>query len=212
MEFPLRIVLADDHTIVRQGIKLIIEQNPDIKIVGEASNGEEAFDLIQKYSPNVLVCDMSMPKMSGIELARKLTQQKCPTHILFLTMQDKDEYIVEAMKAGALGFLPKDTASEELVEAILKVAQGKEYFSGVIYNKAFNALRALDQKVEIKLTAREKEILQLLSEGASTKIIADKLFVSEHTVSSHRANLLRKMSAQNVVELIRKASELKFIN
>jgi DNA-binding NarL/FixJ family response regulator len=115
------------------------------------------------------------------------------------------------MQVGALGFLPKETVSEDLVNGILQVGQGKEYFSELIYNKAFKALRSINHKVEIKLTPREKEILQLLAKGLNTKAIAEKLFVSEYTVSNHRANLLRKLSAQNVAELIRKAADLKLL-
>lgn len=204
----ISVILADDHGIVREGIKLILQQNASIKIVAEACNGLEAIDLVNQYKPDVLVCDISMPVMNGIEAARTLSQQGSKTHVLFLTMQDKEEYIMEAMQIGAIGFLPKGTVSEELVKAIQTVAKGKEYFSESVYSKAFKALRSLNQKVEIKLTPRETEVLQLIARGMSTKMIAEKLVVSEYTVSNHRANLLRKLSANNVAELMSKAQEL----
>lgn len=204
----ISVILADDHGIVREGIKLILQQNPGIKIVAEACNGLEAVGLVNLHQPDVLVCDISMPVMNGIEVARALSQQASKTNVLFLTMQDKEEYIMEAMQVGAIGFLPKGTVSEELVKAIQAVAIGKEYFSESVYSKAFRALRMLNQKTEIRLTPRETEVLQLLSKGQSTKMIAEKLVVSEYTVSNHRANLLRKLSASNVAELMSKAQEL----
>ncbi|WP_224999028.1 response regulator transcription factor [Cesiribacter sp. SM1] len=204
----ISVILADDHGIVREGLKLILQQNAGIKIVAEACNGLEAVGLVNLHQPDVLVCDISMPVMNGIEVARALSQHQSKTNVLFLTMQDKEEYIMEAMQVGAIGFLPKGTVSEELVKAIQAVARGKEYFSESVYSKAFRALRLLNQKTEIRLTPRETEVLQLLSKGLSTKMIAEKLVVSEYTVSNHRANLLRKLSANNVAELMSKAQEL----
>lgn len=207
----ITVILADDHTILRQGLRFIVNQHPRIQVVGEASDGVEALELVQRHQPSVLVCDISMPRMSGIEVARSLSLQQLPTRLLFLTMQDKEEYIMQAVEAGAAGFLPKETVGEELVKAIIDVGQGKEYFSPSVYNKVFKALRQTNQKTEVRLTPREKEVLTLLAEGLSTKLIAEKLFVSEYTVSNHRANLLQKLSAHNTAELVRKAIEMRLI-
>lgn len=207
----IRVILADDHTILRQGLKFIISQHPAIQVVGEAANGLEALALMDRLTPDVLVCDISMPRMSGIELARQWQQQNGKTRIIFLTMQDKEEYIVQAIEAGVAGFLPKETAGEELVQAIAEVAQGREFFSPSIYPRVIKALRQNGQKSEVRITPREKEVLVLLADGLSTKLIASKLFVSEYTVSNHRANLLQKLSVHNTAELVRKALELKLI-
>lgn len=208
----ITVILADDHTILRQGLRFIVSQHPQISVVGEASDGVQALELVQQHKPNVLVCDISMPRMSGIEVARSLSVQQCATRVVFLTMQDKEEYIIQAVEAGAVGFLPKETVGEELVNAIIEVAGGKEYFSPSVYNKVFKALRQINQKSEVRLTPREKEVLTLLAEGLSTKLIAEKLFVSEYTVSNHRANLLQKLSAHNTAELVRKAIEMRLIS
>ena len=208
----ITVILADDHTILRQGLHYIISQHPGIRVVGEASDGVEALELVQQHAPAVLVCDISMPRMSGIEVARNLAAGQSTTRVIFLTMQDKEEYIMQAVEAGAAGFLPKETVGEELVKAITEVAAGNEYFSHSVYNKVFKALRQVYQKTEVRLTPREKEVLLLLAEGLSTKLIAEKLFVSEYTVSNHRANLLQKLSAHNTVELIRKATEMRLLS
>jgi DNA-binding NarL/FixJ family response regulator len=207
----ISVVLADDHAILRQGLNFIVSQHPQIRVAGEASDGLQALQLVKQHAPDVLVCDISMPNMSGIEVARSLQQQAVATKVLFLTMQDKEEYIIQAVEAGAVGFLPKETVGEELVKAIIEVAQGKEYFSPTVYNKVFKALRQINQKSEVRITPREKEVLSLLAEGLSTKLIAEKLFVSEYTVSNHRANLLQKLSAHNTAELVRKALEMRLI-
>ncbi len=211
MNTPITIVLADDHAILRKGLKLIIEHHPAFRIVGEASNGAEALALVQQHVPRVLLCDISMPVKSGIEVAQAMRDLNLSTHMLFLTMQDKEEYLIEAMRLGVRGFLPKDTVEDELVEAIEKVAAGEEYYSKLVHAKAFAALRKLHQEPIIRLTPREKEILKLLAAGLNSKMIATQLSVSEYTVSNHRINLLRKFSASNVAELIRKASELSML-
>mgnify|MGYP002778195280 CR=1 FL=1 len=207
MKESITVLLADDHTIVRQGLSLIVSQHEDIAIIGEATSGTEALAMVELHHPDVLVCDIAMPGMSGIEVARKLAAARSSTRVLFLTMQDTEEYIFEAMQVGTSGFLSKNAATEELVQAITKVAEGKEYFSESVYGKAFQALRHARKRNEIRLTPREKEVIQLLADGLSTKLIADKLNVSEFTISNHRANLLRKLEAHNVAELVRMAVE-----
>ncbi len=211
MNPPITIVLADDHAILRKGLRLIIEHHSAFRIVGEASNGAEALALVQQHVPQVLLCDISMPVKNGIEVAQALRELNLSTHMLFLTMQDKEEYLIEAMRLGVRGFLPKDTVEDELVEAIERVAAGEEYYSKLVHAKAFAALRKLHQEPLIRLTPREKEILRLLASGLNSKMIANALSVSEYTVSNHRINLLRKFSAANVAELIRKASELSML-
>jgi DNA-binding NarL/FixJ family response regulator len=211
METPVRVILADDHDILRQGLKLIIQSAPSIEVVGEAADGPEAIALTLKLLPDVLVCDIAMPTFSGIEVARQLAAHKVRTRILFLTMQDKEEYLIEAMRAGVKGFLPKKTVGDELIEAIGRVSAGGEYYSRLVHEKAFTALRKLYEVPDIRLTPREREILKLLAAGLNSRMIAHQLSLSEYTVTNHRTNLLRKFNAGNVAELIRKATGLSMI-
>lgn len=211
MQTPLRVILADDHDILRQGLKLIIQSAPAIEVVGEAADGPEAIALTLKLLPDVLVCDIAMPTLSGIEVARQLAAHKARTRILFLTMQDKEEYLIEAMRVGVKGFLPKKTVGDELIEAIGRVAAGGEYYSRLVHEKAFTALRKLYEEPDVRLTPRETEILKLLAAGLNSRMIAHQLSLSEYTVTNHRTNLLRKFNAGNVAELIRKATGLSMI-
>lgn len=198
--------------MVRQGFKLILEQHPRIRVVGEADNGRQALDLVTGHQPTVLVTDIVMPLMSGFELADRVRELKLPTRTLLLTMCEDNESVLMGVRAMVAGFVCKSAVADELVAAVLQIAQGGEYFEKSIYLKAFEAIRALaSEEQPVGISPREREVLQLLADGLSTKLIADKLHLSGHTVSNHRISLLRKFSVHNAAELIRKASELNLI-
>ena len=211
MESVITVVLADDHAMVRQGFKFILEQCPRIRVVGEAANGRQALDLVLSHQPTVLVTDIVMPLMSGFELADRVRELKLSTRTLLLTMCEDNDSILRAVRTVVAGFVSKSAVGDELVEAVLQVAHGGEYFEKSIYLKAFEAIRTLASEEPARISPREHEVLQLLANGLSTKLIADKLSLSGHTVSNHRISLLRKFSVHNVAGLIRKASELNFI-
>lgn len=217
----IQIVLADDHRIVRDGIRSLLESSDSIKVVGEATNGEEAIDLVKKMNPDLLIMDISMPKINGIEAAAMLnknTQNK--TKVLILSMHDQEEYILQALDAGASGYLLKDTEKEELIQAIQKIVSGDKYYGTSISQKMMEAYvnRRSGGKAHlhtnydaIELTKREREILKNIVDGLSNKEIANKLFISPRTVDTHRANIMEKLSVKNTAELVKIALEKKIV-
>lgn len=211
MDSVITVVLADDHAMVRQGFRRILEEQSRIRVVGEAANGQQALELVLAHQPTVLVTDIVMPVMSGFDLADRVRELNLPTRTLLLTMHEDSEYVLRAVRAVVAGFVSKSAVAEELVAAVLEVAHGGEYFERSIYLKAFEAIRTLASEEPVRISPREREVLQLLAGGLSTKLIADKLNLSDHTVSNHRINLLRKFSVHNTAELIRKASEMQLI-
>lgn len=210
MEKEIKIVLADDHSILRQGLNYLFNNTP-IKVMGEASNGVSAFALVKEHEPDVLVLDISMPVTDGIKTAQKLKDEGYETKILFLSMQDSEDYVMQALNVGAAGFLSKDTVEDELIEAVTTIAEGGEYFSQNIYSKIVKLMREPKKEPHYKLTRREKEVVKCLMEGLSTKQIADKLCVSDHTVSNHRANILNKLEVVNTAQLIVKVVDEKLV-
>lgn len=210
MEKNIRVVLADDHAILRQGMRYLFNNTP-ILVVGEASNGDEAIALVEDKMPDVLVCDIHMPGTDGIKASKILKEKGIRTKILFLSMHDSEEYVMQALNVGASGFLSKDTVEDELLEAVKSISRGGEYFSKDIYAKIVKIMREPKKEPAYKLTRREKEVVQCLMEGLSTKQIADKLCVSEHTVSNHRANILNKLKVVNTAQLIVKVVEEKLV-
>jgi DNA-binding NarL/FixJ family response regulator len=201
--------LAEDHQIVRQGLKAILSTVPDLRLLGEASDGLEAVRQVEKLHPAVLVLDLMMPGLNGLEVTRQVTRKSPRTGIVILSMHSNEAYVVEALRAGANGYVLKDAGAEELVQAIRAVAAGKRYFSPPISEPSLGAY--LQKTVEASLdplhtlTAREREVLQLTVEGHSGIEISNRLFISPRTVESHRANIMRKLSVRNQKELIRYA-------
>jgi two-component system response regulator NreC len=203
----IRIVLADDHTILRRGLRLVLERELDFAVVGEANNGREAIDLVIRDNPDVVVLDIGMPLLNGIEAARRIHEERLKTAIVILSMHSDEGYILKALRAGARGYLLKDSAETDLIQAIRAVCAGKAFFSPSVSRVlADDYVRQLQQQgVEDPfelLTSRERELLQLIGELKSTKDIANLLGVSPYTVDTHRANLMQKLNVHSIPELI----------
>ncbi len=203
----LRIVLADDHTIVRHGLRVLLERQPGLLVVGEASNGREAIEIAQQQSPDIVLMDVAMPILNGIEAAARITSALPKTAVVILSMHSDESYILRALKAGARGYLLKDSAESDLIQAVQAVAAGKAFFSPAVSKVlAEDYLRQVQQRgVEDPydlLTSRERELLQLITEGKSAKEIASLLNLSIHTVDTHRGNLMQKLNVHSIPELI----------
>ena len=203
----VRIVLADDHTIMRHGLRLVLERQPDFAVVGEANNGREAVDLVILETPDVAVIDIAMPLLNGIEAAKRITEERSKTAVVILSMHSDESYILRALRAGARGYLLKDSAETDLIQAIRAVCAGKAFFSPAVSRVlADDYLRQIQQQgVEDPyelLTARERELLQLIVELKSTKDIAGLLGISPRTIDTHRGNLMQKLNVHSIPELI----------
>lgn len=203
----IRIVLADDHTLVRQGLRKIIEEQPGWTVIGEADDGREAVRLSSELTPDVLVLDVGMPRLNGIEAARQVARHTPSVQILVLSMYAEEAYIVQALQAGARGYLLKDSADTELVRAISAVAAGKSFFSPVAAKVMLDDyVRRLTQKGITdrydSLSEREREVFQLIAEGRPNKAIADELCISLSTVETHRARILEKLDLHNTAEIV----------
>jgi DNA-binding NarL/FixJ family response regulator len=206
MTKPIRVLVADDHMIVRTGIRHVLESEPGFEVVGEAANGTEALSLTAELRPDVVVLDISMPDVSGLELAARLRSTSGGTRVLILSMHNNAEYVLESVRAGAHGYLLKDTAATELRTAIRAVCQGESYFSPPVASRLSAAVRGehdpqpagLDQ-----LTGREREVLHGIAQGRTNKEIATQLGISHRTVETHRESLMRKLQIRTVAELTR---------
>jgi two-component system response regulator NreC len=203
----LNILLADDHTLVRQGIRKILEEQPDWKVVDEAEDGREAVQKTIAAEPDVLVIDVSMPKLNGIDSIRQVTRKVPRTKVLVLSMHADEAYVSQAVEAGAQGYLLKDSADVDLVRAVQAVATGKSFFSPAVagmmlddYRRRLAGKTVVDRYAT--LTEREREILQLLAEGRSNREVAELLFLSPATVETHRAHILQKLDVHNTAELV----------
>lgn len=203
----IRVLLADDHAILRRGVRALLLQQDRYDVVGEASDGRETLELVEATRPDVVVLDVAMPNLNGIEAARQIAQRFPQTAIIILTMHSDESYVLRALKAGARGYLLKDTAETDLMQAIDAVAAGKAFFSPdvskLLVEDYVNGLRqrGLEDSFDL-LTAREREILQLLAEGKTNKEIAARFDLSVYTVDTHRANLMQKLSLRGMAELI----------
>lgn len=203
----IRIVLADDHVVMRNGLRLLLERQPNFEVAGEAANGREAVEICEQLKPDVLVLDIAMPNLNGMEAARQIAAKLPQTAIVILSMHSDESYVLRALKAGARGYLLKDSAEADLINAIRAVSERKAFFSPAISKMLVNDyVRRLEQRgVEDSyelLTTREREILQLLAEGKSNKEAAAMLNLSLYTVETHRGNILQKLNLHSVPELI----------
>jgi two-component system response regulator NreC len=203
----IRILLADDHTIIRSGIKLLLEQQPDFKVVAEANDGREAADLVSQSRPDVAVLDIGMPQLNGIEATRQIVAGHPEVQVVILSMHSDEGYVLRALKAGARAYILKNSAEADLIRAVRSVAEGKSFFSPAISKLLLeDYVRQVQEKsVEDSydlLTPREREILQLLAEGKSNKDVAAILKLSLHTVETHRGNILQKLNLHGTPELI----------
>ncbi len=203
----VRIVLADDHTIMRQGLRLVLERQPDFAVVGEADNGREAIDMVIRENPDVVIMDIAMPLLNGIEATRRINEERLKTAVVILSMHSDEGYILKALRAGARAYLLKDSADADLIQAVRAVCAGKAFFSPAVSKVlADDYLRQIrqqgvDDPYDL-LTVRERELLQLIVELKATKDIAAMLGVSPHTIDTHRSNLMQKLNVHSIAELI----------
>jgi DNA-binding NarL/FixJ family response regulator len=203
----LRIFLADDHTLVRQGIRKILEEQSDWTIVGEALDGRDAVQKVVADPPDMVVIDVGMPMLNGIEAIRQIARRAPAVRILVVSMHADEAYVVQAVEAGAHGYLLKDSADSDLVQAVTAVSAGKSFFSPTVagvmlddYRRHLTGKGIVDRYAS--LTEREREIFQLVAEGHSNKAVADLLCLSPATVETHRAHILQKLDVHNTAELV----------
>lgn len=205
----ITIVLADDHKLVREGIRLLLAAEPDLSVIGEVTDGLKVVQTVEKLAPRVLVLDLMMPGLNGLEIARQVSA-KCPsTRVMILSMHANEAYVVEALRNGATGYCLKEASGTEMIEAVRSVARGQPWLSPPFSERA---LELYDRKAEAaatdpydQLTTREREVFQLTAEGFTSPQIGQKLFISPRTVESHRANLMRKLSLHSQSDLVRLA-------
>jgi DNA-binding NarL/FixJ family response regulator len=203
----LRILLADDHIVMRTGLRALLERQPNLEVVGESENGRETVGLAASLRPDVVVMDVGMPVLNGIEATQMIVTQ-CPTvAVVILSMHADESYVMRALKAGARGYLLKDSAAADLIGAIQAISQGKSFFSPKVSRiLAEDYVRVLKQKGAVDtydlLTSREREILQLLAEGKANKEVAATLNISPYTVETHRGHILQKLNLHNSAELV----------
>ena len=204
------IVLADDHRIVREGFKALLASESDFSIVGETGNGLEAIRLVEQVKPDVLVLDLMMPGLNGLEVTRQIKQHGLDTRIIVLSMHANEAYVLEALRNGASAYILKDSSSADLVLAVREVVAGRRYLSPPLSEPAIEAYVQKAKNAETRdiyetLTAREREVLQLSAEGFTSSEIAARLFISPRTVETHRANVMHKLSLRSQTDLIRYA-------
>lgn len=200
------IVVADDHKIVREGLIRLLESREDYTVVGEASDGEEAVAVVMDMQPDVVLMDLNMPKLSGIEATRQLDRAGCRSKILVLSMQEGQGYVEEVLRAGASGFVVKNSASKDVYNAIDAVRSGASYLSPAITQQVVDAIgraKTTGSSAVSILTEREREVLKLITDGLSSKEIASDLGVSLKTIDSHRSNLMKKLDIHKVSGLVR---------
>ncbi|SIS38871.1 two component transcriptional regulator, LuxR family [Zobellia uliginosa] len=223
MDQTTSIILADDHSLVRDGIRALLESESDLKVIGEASDGIEAIEMVNKSAPDLLIIDIRMPRMTGIEAVEKLSAQNSPVKCIILSMHDSEEYILQSVKAGARGYLLKDTGKTEFIKAIHAVREGGKYYSGDISNVLVNSLlsstaptaehpkKTTSTSNPFDLTNKELQVLELVLSGLTNKQISEKLQNSKRTVETHRFNLMRKMEVKNLIDLSKKAQQYNLV-
>ena len=215
----LKVILADDHVLVRDGIKALLEEEQEIMVIDEASNGKEALQVIKETTPDLLIVDIRMPEMNGIEVVQAIKNEAIPIKTLVLSMHDSEEYVLQSIQAGADGYLLKGSSKEEFIKALNTIKNGEKYFAGelssIIINNFVNGNVSSVSKQETKkesvadafsLTKREQQILNLVLEGKSNKEIGEELNISKRTCEVHRFNLMKKLEVKNLMELANKVS------
>jgi DNA-binding NarL/FixJ family response regulator len=200
----LRLVLADDHVLVRQGLKSVLEREK-FQVVSEASDGQEAIHQVNEHRPDIAVLDISMPILNGIDTARELSRSCPKTKSILLTQHDEGQYILEALEAGVKGYVLKSQVSSDLVQAIQRISRGEVYLSPKVSQAVVEGYRTKSQRAADPLTARERQVLQLIAEGKSTKDAASLLGISSKTAESHRTSLMQKLDIHETATLVRYA-------
>lgn len=213
---PVRILLADDHGVVRKGLRFLLERQPGMEVTGEAADGREAVRLAEEKNPDIVIMDIAMPLLNGIEATAQIFKRNPHTGVIILSMHSDEDYLLSALNAGAKGYLLKDSAEDDVVRAIQSVLKGTPYFSPEISKTLledymrFLQQRNLQDSYDL-LTEREKEVLQLLAEGKSNKEAASILNVSVYTVDTHRLHLMQKLNLHNTAEIVLYAVRKKII-
>jgi two-component system, NarL family, response regulator NreC len=198
-----RILLVDDHTLVRKGFRLILSQENDLEVVGEASNGRDAVALAQRLTPDVVILDVAMPDMNGVAATRAILDVHPEGRVLMLSMHADAVYVRESLRAGARGYLLKEAIDHDLLTAVRALANGQSYLSPAVATTVLTDYRQRTQSPLDQLTAREREVLQMLAEGLTAKDIASKLDISVYTVDAHRSRIMKKLQLNSVGELVR---------
>jgi DNA-binding NarL/FixJ family response regulator len=207
-----RLVIADDHAVVREGLRLILETQPDVAVVGEAATGREAVELVRRLKPDVVLMDISMPEMNGLDATQAIAAEETSSYVIVLSMHASSEYVFEAFRAGARGYLVKESAGRELVEAIREVGRGRRYVSPLIANDVIqdylSARAGAGARSPLeRLSRRERQVVQLVVEGRSSAEIGRLLGVSPKTVETYRSRLMRKLGVEDVPQLVKFALE-----
>ncbi|MFH0893714.1 MAG: response regulator transcription factor [Bacteroidota bacterium] len=204
----IKIILVDDHRIFRDGMMALLNEVADFEVIGDASDAEELLQMIRKKMPDIVIADVTMPGISGIELTRYISREYPCIKVLILSMHENEEFICSAVQAGAMGYLPKDISKNELIDAIKTIYNGKEYFSSTVSEILLRTLvkeaksRSERDEKDYMLTPREMEVLQYVAKGMSNKEIADQLFISIRTVDCHKNHMIQKLKVRNSAELI----------
>ncbi|SDM43612.1 DNA-binding response regulator, NarL/FixJ family, contains REC and HTH domains [Catalinimonas alkaloidigena] len=206
----IKVVIADDHQLFRDGVLALLARDEDIDVVGEAATGEEALHIIALREPHVALIDLGLPERHGLDVIKLLRKRHPQVKCIALTMHDEGQYVVQAVRNGAYGYLLKNADEAELKQAIHTVFTGKKYFNAYISELMIQNMAVQGSQVK-KLSQREQEVLQRVAEGKITKEIADELSVSTRTVETHRVNIMKKLDVRNTAELIKKAAQLKLI-
>ena len=201
---PIKVMLADDHELVRQGLKTLLERE-GFQVTGEASDGQEAVRLITRLRPDVAILDIAMPTLNGVDAAREIGKLPLAPKVILLTRHDEDQYVLESLRAGVRGYVLKNQAATDLVQAIRQVSHGNIYLSPRVSKTVVDAFLAKTELPPDPLTSRERQVLQLISEGKSTKEVAGLLGISLKTAESHRARLMQKLEIHETATLVRYA-------
>jgi DNA-binding NarL/FixJ family response regulator len=212
----IQILIAEDHLMVRAGIRALLEKVGEFTILGEASNGQEALEMTEALNPDVLVMDIMMPRLNGIQAAEQLRNRKSKAHILLLSMYADEGLVYQALQSGVSGYVLKSSVSDELVHAVREVASGRRFLSEpiseIVMENAFKPRQTSDLDPLANLSPREKEIMQLIAEEHTSVEIAAFLFISEKTVEKHRANLMEKLHVRNLAGLVRLAVKYRLVD
>ena len=207
----IRLLLADDHPLIREGFRSLLNKNERFEIVGIAENGKELIELAGKELPDIILSDISMPVMNGMDAIEQIRNLYPSIKSVVLTMHEEREYVINALRIGVQGYIIKSVERFDLEKAIITIFEGGKYFSPIVTNILAESVARAESQAISELTPREKEVLELVAQGHSTKQIADKLGIGTRTVESHRVNMLKKMKVNNTAELVRRAIELKIL-
>jgi len=207
----IRLLLADDHPLIREGFRSLLNKNERFEIVGIAENGKELIELAGKELPDIILSDISMPVMNGMEAIEQIRNLYPSIKSVVLTMHEEREYVINALRIGVQGYIIKNVERFDLEKAIITIFEGGKYFSPIVTNILAESVARPEPPAISELTPREKEVLELVAQGHSTKQVADKLGIGTRTVESHRVNMLKKMKVNNTAELVRRAIELKIL-